>query len=402
MAERKRIVVLSHWSALRYYRLSRMGLMPVPDPCALHSLADATANPSYHLADKDSRFLKLSTADYAALGIYVREDVSRALRDSGQSNPTEALGVAAESAYMIPLTDEMDVLVGGRTRRLTAEGVRAHQCLHGLPPDALRQISASLYVVSPELMFVQVARLLGKPHLVAALATELAGSYSLLPAGMVCCKKILARGEAPFDGRGHLRGDGYYETIPLTTIEELREFAAETTWLRGTQEAERGLRAAVNNSASPLETVVDVSLSLSRSWGGAGCGLPEVNESVPLNEEGQRITGKRKVIADALFTSKNGRRIDVEPGGSEWHSGKDAMVSDNNRRLALERQRIEVIVVPWQTFRDPHAWMHICKRVACHLGKNFHTPSDRLLQRWSQVHEDFCDTDLLKHPPQRR
>lgn len=201
---------------------------------------------------------------------------------------------------------------------------------------------------------------------------------------------------------GHLKGDGYCDTLPLTTIGELREFVTAARRLRGTEAAGRGLQAGVGYSASPFETAIDVSLALNRSWGGAGCGTPEANKDVPLDDEGRKITGKSKAVADALFTSRNGRRIDVEPGGKVWHSGKEAMVRDNERRLALERQKIEVIVVPWKTFKDPRAWGLICNRVACHLGKNFHAPSNKMVERWNRVHEDFCDTDVLKYPPRNR
>lgn len=396
MPEQKSKVVLSHWSALWYYRLSSMELLPRPYTCEDCSLDD-TSSSLNRLSDKSLRLLSVSTAEFAAHGIYVEDDVRGAARMFGQGRRAEALAAAAESPHMIPLPDGLDLLVGAGAHRVTPEGVRAHQCGRELPAGSLRQIGAGLYVVAPELMFVQVAQALSAPHLVAALATELAGSYALLPAGMICCKKILLRGESPFDERGYLRGDGYCETLPLTTVCKLRGFVESASWVGGTKAAGRGLRAAVDGSASPLETVIDISLALPRSWGGAGCGLPGANRDVPLNDEGQRITGKGKVIADALFTSRNGKRIDVEPGDKDWHSGKDAMVSDNSRRLALERQKIEVIVVPWQTFKDPHAWMHVCKRVACHLGRNYHVPSDRMLERWTRVHEDFCDTGLLKH-----
>lgn len=396
-----RKVVLSHWTALWYYRLSNIGLLPLPYECDDCGFDDATANLDY-LTDKDRSLLSISTADYAARYIYVADDVRKAYRGLDPAHRAEAISVATASPYRIPLADKLDVLVGGKTRRLAGEGVRAHRQSSPLPEGSIRRIGSNLYIVSPELMFVQVSSLLKEPHLVAALATELAGTYALLPSGMVRCEEALLRGEEVLDAKGYLKGDGYCDALPLTTCDGMRGYVADVEHVHGSNLATKGLRASVDHSASPFETAIDVSLALSRSWGGAGCGVPEANKDVPLNDEGQRIAGKGKVIADALFTSKHGHRIDVEPGGKAWHSGKDAMVSDNDRRLALERQRIEVIVVPWKTFKDPHAWRHVCGRVACHLGKNFHVPTNAMLQRWKLVHEDFCDTNLLKRLPRGR
>lgn len=394
-------VVLSHWSALWYYRFSNIGLLPLPYACDDHSLDNATANLTC-LTDKDVNLLSVSTADLAAHGIYVENDVREARRLLGREHDMEALSIATDNPYKIELPGGIDALVGKGAHRGTRENIRAHQHSRPLAKHSLRRIGDNLYIVSPKLMFVQMAYLLKEPHLVAALATEIAGSYALLPIGLVNCKEILLRGEDPFDSSGHLKGDGYCETLPLATVEELRGFVERAKYLHGTDAASKGLSASVNGSASPLETVIDVSLALIRNWGGAGCGLPEANKDVPLNEEGRKITGKRKAIADALFTNKNGKRIDVEPGGQAWHSGKDAMVKDNDRRIALEHQRIEVIVVPWKTFKDPVAWMHICNRIANHLGKNFHAPTFKMMERWNHVHDDFCDTDLLKRPPLSR
>ncbi len=410
--KRKRLVVLSHWSALWYYRLSRIGLALVPYECEESSLADATANLGY-LTSKDESLLMVSTAEFAASSIFVVEDVEKARRELGNEYQMAALSVATEVPYMIVPPDELDVLVGKGTKRpgpkarakagnAAFTGAHAHQCGYDLPAGSIRRIGATLDIVSPALMFVQLARELGEPHKVAALATELAGTYSLLPEGMTCCEKILKKGKPAFDEHGWLQGDGYRDALPLVTIDELREYVNEAGRMPGVNAAKRGLRASVDNSASPVETPIDVSLALPRPWGGAGCGLPDANSEIPLTGEGKKLTGKKHVRPDLLYVNKKGQRIDIEPGGSEWHSGKDAMTSDNDRRLALEHKGVEVIVVPWETFKDEGKWMHICRRVQRHLGKNYHAPSARMMARWRRVHQDLCNTNLLKQRPRRR
>lgn len=393
-AKRTHMVILCCRRALLYYRLSRIGILPTPHECDDCSLDNATANLDY-LTQKDKSYLQVSTADLAARYIYVKEDVEEIARQLVPSQREEALGVATEQPYTLSLLDNLDVLVGKDAWRTVKKGARAYQCSVELPKGSLRQITPRLYIVSPELMFVQMSYQLQEPHLVAALATELAGTYALLPTGMTSCERLL-RNKKPLFDSSYLKGDGYCDALPLTTIGKLQKFLENVSHLRGSGPASKGLQAAVDNSASPFETELDVSLILRRSWGGAGCGTAKANENIPFNEEGRKITNKRKAIADVIFTAKNGKRIVIEPGGEEWHSGKNAMVNDNARRLALENQRIEVIVVPWKTFENPDSWMLICKRVACHLGKNFHTPSKKMIARWNHVHKDFCNKDLLK------
>lgn len=114
-------VVLSHWSALRYYRLSSIGLLPLPYACEDCGLDGATASLG-HLTKKDLGLLSVSTADFAARGIYVKDDARRALRELGQAHQSEALSVATDDPYTIPLPGDLDVLVGKGARRVAAAG----------------------------------------------------------------------------------------------------------------------------------------------------------------------------------------------------------------------------------------------------------------------------------------
>lgn len=393
----RRIVVFSHWSALLYYRLSNAGLLPAPRACEDCSLEQATANLNY-LTDKERSLFSISTADLASRSIYIKEDVRKVVRHLERSRWQEALAIVTEQPYMVTPLGTIDVLVPKGAHRNGSSDMRVHQCGAQLPDGSFRRISAHLYIVSPELLYVQMANLLQEPHLVAALACELAGTYSLLPADMVSAERILRCGKSPIDEKGWLRGDGYCDALPLTSIDKLKSFVAESRRLFGRNAAHNGLTASVDNCASPFETHVVVSLALKRMWGGAGCGVPEVNKDVLLSERDRKLAGKRKLIPDAVFTAKNGKRIVVEPGGWEWHSGKDAMTKDNTRRLVLEGNKYEVIVVPWENFEDPNTWLLICNRIACHLEKNFHRPTDEMMDRWRHVHHDFCNTDLLKGP----
>lgn len=396
-AEHTGKIILSHQSALAYYRLARIGLLPMPHACDACGLDHATVRLDC-LTQRDLEFLSVSTADLASRYIYVEADVQKALKQLGRGRGEAALATATDTPHTFSLLSGADVLVGKAACRNTAEDIRVHRCGVELPEGSVRRISDHLYIVSPELMYAQMAHALKKPHLAAALATELAGTYALLPAGLVSCDRLLLRGKGPFDSAGNLRGDGYCDATPLTTVADVRQFLRKVKNLRGSEAALNGLKASVDGSASPFETAIDVSLALPRRWGGAGCGLPQANKDVPLNADGKGITGKSKAVADALFTSKHGKRIDVEPAGREWHSGKDAMTRDNERRLALERQKIEVIVVSWENFEDPHTWSLICNRIACHLGKNFHAPPKASVDLWRDVHNDFCNTDRLRMP----
>ena len=65
-------------------------------------------------------------------------------------------------------------------------------------------------------------------------------------------------------------------------------------------------------------------------------------------------------------------------------------------------EMLKLLLIEDETFKDEGKWMHICRRVQRHLGKNYHAPSARMMARWRRVHQDLCNTNLLKQRPRRR
>lgn len=342
--------------------------------------------------------MRISTADLAARGLFLRADVEAYLRENQPDDPEEALANALIHPHSFEFPRPYDLLCGAAVSRHWRDGVRPHVYSGELPQDSILRAGNGLYVTSPEMTLFQMARYVRDVHLMAALITELSGSYALLPPGLVNCSRYLERGMTPFKGT-KLLCDGYADCEPITAVENLQWVLDRHPHLPGSKLVRKALMASGNGSASPFETYVDVTLQLGRSLGGIGVGKGEMNKKVTFNEVGRSLARRGHAYADLLLTTKGGRRIAVEPCGVFGHAGKGEMDADRRRRHALENAKIEVIDVTWDDFTDSDAWDAICRRIAAHMGKRFHAPTTQMRQQRRLVHDDFCNWDCLRAFP---
>lgn len=182
----------------------------------------------------------------------------------------------------VPTSDQIDGLLDGPLRGMSqplhflvanrsACHVTSRKVAHFWSTTPIRgsfvQIDENVFACSPELTFVQIARVLDTVEL-ARLALELCGTYALAP-----------HPDDPF--RKHR---------PATSVEHLRAFAdrARIAGIRGTARAQAALSLARNGSASPTETVVALLLCCPYRFGGYGLPFPELNRP-PRQREGASI-----------------------------------------------------------------------------------------------------------------
>ncbi len=391
-------LVLCGVSALWYHRLAAAGLVAQPYGCDKESL-DGAACSFAAAPNADTSWMKISTADLAARGIYVKDEVEGYLCEHHPDNPMEALAYAEAFPHTIDFPAPYDLLCADLSHRNWRDDVHVHAFRDVLPGSALLQIGRNSYVTSPEFTLLQMGRVVGDVHLLAALVTELAGDHAQLPPGLICCKRYLDEGKSPFKGM-RLQGDGYVECAPRTSIDQIERLLCRYPHISGAKLMRKALKGSGDGSRSTFETYVDVELQLPRYDGGKGAGKGKLNERIPFNEIEKKMAGGRScAYADLLLTAKNGKRIDVEPGGVFGHAGKHQMDRDNGRRHALEHAGIEVINVTWDEFTHQETWDAICRRITNHLGKRYGTPSPKVRKMQHLVHEDFCTWDCLRTFP---
>ena len=238
----------------------------------------------------------------------------------------------------------LHVMVPKATMRTGAESVVPHVYKHPLPVGSLLRANPEVLVSSPELMFVQLARVLELPELIAV-AMELCGTYrtNAMPYGAGEPKTL-------------------YEEPQLTTVERLRAFVDAAGSLAGVKRARAALDFSLDCSASPMETVVYLLLCLPRRFGGYAFPVPELNPVLFFSKRGQAHTLRRSARGDLFWREV---RLDLEYNGAthETSRAEDAM-----RRKALERMGHEVIELTFDEVKNTDLFHATALRIARSLG----------------------------------
>lgn len=430
-------LVFGWTTALTTWRLIAAKLIAYPLESAPPDLSSARST------------LRISSGDFSSLGwasftvhdlayhdiypappwIHIRGDISEEEKVdiASRANDDTATG------YEIPRP--LDILLSDPGRRgghpRGKAGERPTSRIQTFRPHVVRGLSDAncpdygyyllwddTYIVSPEYLFVQMAAVLKDPVRIAVLGCELAGSYALLPLGLVSLKK---------QKRGHgkdnplaisfaelYEADGYVERIPLTTVDKLRKFIdALPPNTYGVSFAKAALPLVKDGSRSPMETVSSIQLRLSRRRGGFGAGSALFNQRIDIKPEWRGILHKDFLVVDELFgplpgekapTKEHDRRsharkpksVGVEYQGG-YHATDWQMTADNQRRFALEDESLAIYFVTGKDFLDERVWNMIGERIAYDTGHDYGEPSDAMREKRASVHAILADPNLLKY-----
>jgi hypothetical protein len=211
------------------------------------------------------------------------------------------------------LTSPYHILVGQRNARKENCFVQSHVSSEKFPHGSFIQASEKLIVSCPELCFLQMANELTFLELVS-LGYELCGTYRLTEQ----CR---------------------YKAHPLTSKLKLKSFTNRAFGFDGKPKVEQAFRYIADNSASPMETILSMMLSLPYRLGGYGFPLPLLNHLVEINQG----TGKSSRYYCDLFWPD--AQVDVEYDSDGFHALPERIAKDAARRNALSSAGITVITV---------------------------------------------------------
>lgn len=243
-----------------------------------------------------------------------------------------------------------DVLVFEEGLRRQSGSVTCHIWQTDLPENAFFK-TRGVYVSSPEFTFLQMASVLSLEQLIA-LGCELCGLYRLLPRDVqhrVAIDETATR------------------LVPLTNTNAIAAFLKGAGKARGKTKATRALRYVVDGSRSPMETMVYMLLCLPVMLGGYGLPKPEMNATIPLDDEGRVIARRSYCEGDLCWVDA---RLDIEYHG-EVHVGAAQMKSDVGRELGIEHMGWRVITVASPQVFDPNQFEVVAKEAAARMGKRF-------------------------------
>ena len=237
-------LILSHGTALEYWRASRAAAAARTDP----------------------------GADAAVRAKPTRADVlARATADEGEI-------AAALQSCGVDLALPLHVLVPRTEKRPANAFVRRHSATE-LPGGALVRIGAGLFVASPELCLLQLS--LSMPLVdVVKTGYELCGSYTV--------------------HRGTL-----YRCAPATTPRRLAAFVERSAGANGVKRLRRALAYILPNSASPAETILSMALSLPYRLGGYSLPAPQLNVRIDPGAKARRLVSQSYYVCD-LYWQESG------------------------------------------------------------------------------------------------
>ena len=272
-------------------------------------------------------------------GYDARQSATRRARRAAASKERPALpeGNRRPAGCTLPL----EVLVGDPGIRTRTPSVTS--CFWSdLPERSFIDAGNGFLVSTPEFCFLQMANRLSVTQLMM-LGYELCGTYVLVD-----------KGPAP-------RRDA-----PLTTVAKLRAFAEGAPNARGRKKALRALRSVLDRSASPMESVLAMLLSLPYSLGGYGLAQPSLNFRVDVPPRFRKLADRTYCACDLCWPEA---RLAVEYDSRLHHADPERQESDARRRSTLTSLGFTVVTVSRAQAMDSGSFNRLAHQLAKLLGK---------------------------------
>lgn len=298
-------------------------------------------------------------------------------RQARRAAPVEAPDISAlRNPQLGGLTLPLDVTVSTKKSYRKSNDIRSYVFEAVLPRGSVVDVGGGLLVSSPELCFFQMASELVLVKLIE-LGFELCGSYSLpgprTTAGIedagsaVTGPQVAGSADAATTlGSGE---KGFINRSLLTSTKKLSDLAAQIAGSHGTKKAIRALQYIENGSASPMETVLVMLLSLPYKLGGYGLCMPELNAHITPAKSAKRIAGQAYYSCDLFWPDYD---VAVEYDSDLFHTGADRIARDSKRRNALASMGITVVTVTNKQMRKVMEFEKVAKILATCTGKRLH------------------------------
>jgi len=250
------------------------------------------------------------------------------------------------------LTHPLEITLGTLRAGRKSSLVRFHVCSKALPEGSIIDVGEGLFVTSPEYCFFQLANELPLAKLVQ-LGLELCGSYTL-PANDT-------------DREGpELAKRGFRDHLALTSKEKLSSLLARTEGRFDQRYLSRALRYIEDGSASPMETILTILLTLPYRYGGYGFPMPELNGTVKPGRTTKQSSSKKLFRCDLYW-----RELDlvVEYDSDSHHSSYEQIAQDAMKRNSLLAMDMTVITVTRLQLRSTVEFERVARQLAIHFDR---------------------------------
>lgn len=273
------------------------------------------------------------------------------------------------------LSFPLHVLVSNASARPASMLQIGHVWSTSIPAGSLVKLCRGVYCCTPEYLLLQLSLTLPFSLLVE-LAYEFCGAYSTSHWGLL----------------------PYTRCQPLTSLESLRLYAVNAKGVAGTKGAKgatklcRALGYAIGGSASPMETVVAMLLSLPKKHGGYGLPRPRLNHWLQVPGTLRSVTGRSEFFCDLYWLD---RRFAVEYDGRPYHTGYSNLQKDYARDNGLDDFGIGVKTLMAPDVFNVDRFDDIARQIARRL--NVRLREERMGKAWvekrGQLRRELLDRD---------
>jgi hypothetical protein len=243
-----------------------------------------------------------------------------------------------------------EITVSKQNDRLRKKGRLVHSCELALPAGAIATRNGRK-VSSPELLFLELA---GKLSI-----------HRLILLGLQLCS--------------HSPGN---PSEAITTKQRLKAFLAKTSGARGYRKALRAVKYVENGSASIMESLAYMILTLPHALGGYGLGGAVFNHEIKLKSESQILLGQGRCFTDLYYRKV---RLAVEYESFTYHSSPSEQGKDVMRSAILERQGIDMMRLSTIQLYDEDA----CRCFACNLAARLGKRMQIRAKKFNEMHANL-------------
>lgn len=229
---------------------------------------------------------------------------------------------------------EVHFTVSRRNTMWETKGHKIHWCRVSLPASAVLSKNG-IAVASPELVFLQFACKLSM--------------HQLILLGLQLCS--------------HPPGN---PLATITTKQKLNAFITKTPGYQGRRKALRAIKYIENGSASIMESMVYMILTLPHSLGGYGFSGANFNYEIKLNDEAGKLLGQKRCFTDLYYKSA---KLAIEYDSFSFHNSPSSQGKDSIRSAILHRHGIEVMHFTTIQLYNERACTDFAFNLASRLGK---------------------------------
>lgn len=252
----------------------------------------------------------------------------------------------------------INLMVGSPEARRKSNSVRSHIYTAPIPDWCFIRIGNGISVSAPAFCFFQMASELPLANLIE-LGLELCGTYSL---------PVIGEHDAVINQTPEAVHEDFYNHPLLTDTYELRAHASRMKGVSGQKKVSRALRYIADGSASPMETILFMLLTLPYKLGGYGLPQPQLNRRIDCGKASLQGLSKAYYKCDLYWPKA---KLAVEYDSDQYHTGAARIADDSKKRLDLAALGIDVVTVTGWQLRNIVEFEKLARLIARKLGREF-------------------------------